>query len=348
MVKYLFGNESAVLVSIIGIAFAFVFTFLALSKWTGFLPRDLGRDYAFNGKKSEGKPRGAGILFVSVFFVSAILFARLHTAAGISIEIIVYLVLIMLAMLTGYLDDRSNKPWGEYLKGFLDLLIAAAAAIMYLKENDNSVFLITLGRSIVIPEWLFGILIVILVWTSINVTNCTDGVDGLSATLSIITLSCIYLIDCLNDSTDLFSYLNLLFVACLTAYLWFNASPSKLMMGDAGSRAMGLMIALSVLKSGSAFLYVPVALILILDGGLGLIKVSLLRFLKIKILVNVRTPLHDHFRKNKGWSDTQVVFRFTILQVAICAAVICFLVWSKKLNQDSSIRNVLSFTDIMR
>lgn len=329
MIKYLLGNDSAMLVSIAGIAFAFIFTFIALSKWTRFLPRDLGRDYAYNGKKSQGKPRGAGILFVSVFFVASLLFARLHTERGLSIEIIVYLVLIMLAMLTGYLDDRSDKPWSEYLKGALDLMIALAVAVMFLKANDNTVFLLTFGREVEIPELIFGLLIVILVWTSINVTNCTDGVDGLSATVSIVTLSSIYVIDLLNESTDLFAYLNLLFVACLTAYLWFNASPSKLMMGDAGSRAMGLMIAISVLKSGSAFLYIPVALVLILDGGLGLIKVSLLRFLKIKILTNVRTPLHDHFRKNKGWSDTQVVIRFTIMQLVLCACVICFLAWSK-------------------
>ena len=329
MIKYFLGNDSEVLVSIIGIAFAFIMTAIALSKWTGFLPRDHGREFAFNGKKSEGKPRGAGILFVSIFFVAALLFARFYTDGQFRAEILVYLVLIMIAMLTGYLDDRSDKPWGEYFKGLLDLIIAVAVAVMYLKSNDNTVFLLILGKEIVIPEILFGALIVLLVWTSINVTNCTDGVDGLSATLSIITLSSIYLIDYLNASTDLYSYLNLLFIACLVAYLWFNASPSRLMMGDAGSRAMGLMIALSVLKSGSAFLYVLVALVLILDGGLGLIKVSLLRFLKIKILVNVRTPLHDHFRKNKGWSDTQVVMRFTIMQTLLCAAVICFLVWSK-------------------
>lgn len=329
MIKYFLGNDSEMLVSIAGIAFAFILTAITLWKCTGFLPRDLGREYAYHGKKSQGKPRGAGILFVSVFFVASLLFARLHTEDGINVEIIVYLLLIMLAMLTGYLDDRSDKPWSEYLKGALDLIIALATAVMYLKANDNTVFLVTLGREIVIPEVLFGLLIVILVWTSINVTNCTDGVDGLSATLSIVTLSSIYLIDSLNVSTDLFAYLNLLFVACLVAYLWFNASPSRLMMGDAGSRAMGLMIAISVLKSGSAFLYIPVALVLILDGGLGLVKVSLLRFLKISILKNIRTPLHDHFRKNKGWSDTQVVIRFTIIQVVICAAVICFLAWSK-------------------
>ena len=55
------------------------------------------------------------------------------------------------------------------------------------------------------------------------------------------------------------------------------------MMGDAGSRAMGIFISLAVLKTGSPFLFLLVALILILDGGLGLVKVALLRFLKIHI-----------------------------------------------------------------
>ena len=54
---------------------------------------------------------------------------------------------------------------------------------------------------------------------------------------------------------------------------------------------------------------------MILDGGLGLVKVALLRFLKIKILVNVRCPLHDQARKVMEWSNTQVVFRFAIIQI---------------------------------
>jgi phospho-N-acetylmuramoyl-pentapeptide-transferase len=56
---------------------------------------------------------------------------------------------------------------------------------------------------------------------------------------------------------------------------------------------------------------------MILDGGLGLIKVALLRFFKIKILKNTRTPLHDHVRKNKGWSNTQTVNRFVIMQIIV-------------------------------
>lgn len=60
-------------------------------------------------------------------------------------------------------------------------------------------------------------------------------------------------------------------------------------MGDAGSRAMGIFIALAVMKTGSPFLYILVALVMILDGGLGLLKVALLRTIKIHILKNVRT-----------------------------------------------------------
>jgi len=74
------------------------------------------------------------------------------------------------------------------------------------------------------------------------------------------------------------------------------------------------------LLSGHALIYIPFALLLILDGGLGLIKVALLRFLKIRILKNTRTPLHDHVRKNLGWSNTQTVYKFAILQIVISFA----------------------------
>ena len=93
-------------------------------------------------------------------------------------------------------------------------------------------------------------------------------------------------------------------------------------MGDAGSRAMGLFISIAVLKTGRPLLYIPVALVLILDGGLGLIKLSLLRVFRIRILKNVRTPLHDHVRKIWGWSNTQTVFRFAIIQILLAVAVI--------------------------
>ena len=68
--------------------------------------------------------------------------------------------------------------------------------------------------------------------------------------------------------------------------------------------------------------FIPLALVLILDGGAGIVKVSLLRFLKIKVLVHTRTPLHDHVRKVWTWSNTHTVFRFAIIQIVISAVVL--------------------------
>jgi phospho-N-acetylmuramoyl-pentapeptide-transferase len=152
---------------------------------------------------------------------------------------------------------------------------------------------------------------------AINVTNCSDGVDGLSATLTIITLGSFYLLMQEIEGIGGFVYTIMLFMVVLCAYLWFNATPSTILMGDAGSRAMGVMIAVTALMSKSPLLYIPLSIVLILDGGLGLLKVALLRFLKIKILKNTRCPLHDQARKVSGWSNTQVCYRFAIIQLVI-------------------------------
>ena len=303
-------------VSFIGIMAAFFLTCIFMVKCSGLFPKDAGRAYAHDGKLSAGKPRGAGFIFVLVFLGVSLLFG------DITRENLIYLVLITAAMMTGFLDDCAKTPWGEYKKGLLDFLIAVMIAVTFVNFNSTTVYLAMTNQTIEIPPVIFGLLTVILVWVSINVTNCSDGVDGLSGTLSIISLLTLYIIMKLAGTDMEFGYFVLLFVTCILGYLWFNATPSILMMGDAGSRAMGLVIAIAALKCRSPFLYLLAALVLILDGGLGLVKVALLRFLKIKILANTRTPLHDHVRKVWNWSNTQAVYRFAIIQIVISVAVV--------------------------
>lgn len=313
---YLIGNIEPALLAFIGVIFAFAATCIAIAKLNRFLPRDMGRQFAHDGKLSQGKPRGAGIIFVFTFAVSAVLFAEIST------EIVIYLLLIVIEMFTGFFDDASEKPWGELLKGFLDLVVAVVAAMAYLHYNGSTITIALTGLTVTLPPVVFAILTVILVWVSINVTNCSDGVDGLSGTLTIITIMTIYILDNLLGVEDGFNYCILLFAVCLLGYLWYNATPSKLLMGDAGSRAMGIFIAIAVLKLHSPFLYLLVAAVLIVDGGLGLVKVSLIRFLKIHILKNTTTPIHDHVRKKLEWSNAQVVLRFAIIQIVISLATV--------------------------
>lgn len=316
MLHELLSDSYNSLLALAGILFAFVATVAATDKLQGFLPKDAGREYAHDGKLSAGKPRGAGIIFVLVFVAAALLFSQIKA------EIVIYLILMVICMVTGFLDDASKIPWGEYKKGFLDLCVAVLVSMTFLKYNSNVIRLALFDMELTIPPVLFAILAVILVWGSVNVTNCADGVDGLSGTLTIISIMTVYIVDRLLGVGDDVSYLILLFAVCILGYLWYNATPSRLMMGDAGSRTMGLFISIAVLKTGSPLLYIPIALVLILDGGLGLVKVFLLRFLKIRILKNTRTPLHDHVRKVWNWSNTQTVFRFAIIQIILAVAVV--------------------------
>lgn len=316
MILQLLSEEFASIGAFVGIMFAFFATIIATDKLSDFLPKDAGREFAHDGKKSAGKPRGAGIIFVLAFVVAALLFAPINA------ENIIYLILIIVGMMTGFLDDASKNPWGEYKKGFLDLCVAAMVAVTFLRYNSNVVELAMFDVKFTIHPVLFALLTVVLVWTSVNVTNCSDGVDGLSGTLTIISIMTIYAVDLIKGVAGDFSFLILLFAVCILGYLWYNATPSRLMMGDAGSRAMGLFISIAILKTGSPFLYIPIALVLILDGGLGLLKVSLIRFCKIHILNKVRTPLHDHVRKVWDWSNTQTVFRFAIIQIILAVATI--------------------------
>ena len=113
-----------------------------------------------------------------------------------------------------------------------------------------------------------------------------------------------------------------LIVGALLAYLWLNAKPSSLLMGDAGSRAMGFFIAMLSLKCGHPFAFLLAAIVFIVDGSLGILKISFKRFLHISILKNTLTPLHDHVRKRLGWSDEQVVARWLILQAVASALLL--------------------------
>lgn len=321
MLHLLFADCAPVL-AYAGALAAFILTVVLTKTLMKYLPTDIGRAYAVNAAAAKGKPRGSGVIFVPVFAVCMLLFVPF------SWENLFYCILLVLAMLSGYLDDASRIPWSDYKKGLIDLVISVCIALNYALHNGTEIFIFMPGGSVaaVLPVWLYVILGTILVWAAINVVNCTDGVDGLSSTLTLICLASFIAVFRFSGISSDFVPVMLIMEACIAGYLLFNASPSMILMGDAGSRTIGVFFALTAMKSGAPLLFLPLCLVFIIDGGLGLIKIALLRFLKIKILKNTRTPLHDHFRKNKGWSDTQTVLRFAVFQLVIAFAYIYLLV----------------------
>lgn len=299
---------------IVGVLVAWVLTLVMLKCNFKFLPHDQGREFAINGDLSKGKVRGVGLIMVICFLIATLLFVP------VTREYIIYAILLVAMMLSGYLDDASDTPWSEWKKGLIDLVVSVITVLTFI--NHNSLEVHFFGLDFQMPYVVYLILGVVLIWVSINVTNCSDGVDGLCATLCMVTIgsfACIFF----EQLGDYANY-GFIFIGVLLAYLYFNSSPSSMLMGDAGSRALGFFIAVLAMKTGHPFSFIALALVMIIDGGLGLIKVSLLRYLKIKILKNTRTPIHDNQRKNKGWSDTQTVFRFAMLQVIVSVLFFIF------------------------
>lgn len=313
MGNLLTGYMSEIQLLGLGALATFLITFIALKFPLPFLPVDKGREFAVNGELSKGKVRGVGLLLVICFVIGSLLFVPLTR------EYVIYLILLFCMMLSGYLDDASDKPWSDYKKGLIDLIISAVTMWTFVSCNSTDIVFGTLV--ITIPKVLYFVLGIVLIWVSVNVVNCSDGVDGLCANMwsvSLIGFSVIF-----GETLGEYALANYLFVAVTFAYLCFNSSPSSMLMGDAGSRAFGFYLAVIAMKSGNPFAYILLAGMLIIDGGLGLVKIFLKRFFKISIWKDIRMPIHDHMRKTHHWSDTQVVVRFTMIQVIL--AVVAYV-----------------------
>lgn len=299
-----------------------------------YCPRDRGRAHAVDASKSQGKPTGAGIIFIPLFLIIQLFVLPL------SWEIVGVLFLTLLACIFGYMDDNSSDAWGEYIKGAIDLVIGVAAALILCKFAPVEIWLPFTKKGLALDPLIYVPLAVVWIWVAINATNCTDGVDGLSGTLSSIAflslgallyfvlghveMSSYLLVPHYNDGAT-YGILALSMAGTLAGYLWHNAHPSSLLMGDAGSRAMGFLLGVLVLKCGNPFLSLIVAGVLLVNGGTGLVKVALLRFFKISIFKDVRFPLHDHVRKNMNWSTPQVLVRFSLIQMSLTLTLMVLL-----------------------
>lgn len=342
----------------------------ALTVWIGLprlwhsLPTDKGRDNAVNAKASVGKPTGGGLIVICLAVPWIVLVLPWRT------QLFSVLFCLVLCMLTGYLDDRSRRPWSEFRKGFLDIIVALLTCLAISGGTPVEIWLPFLKGQFVLPLWAFVPVGTAVLWFSINAVNCSDGVDGLAGTLILLALfhlgAFLYVVighekvaeyllvphdpQCANWSLIVFSS-----AGALAGYLWHNAEPSAILMGDAGSRAFGLLIGIAVLASGNPFLVLVVAPVLLVNGGAGLVKLVVLRLMRrigfetadpsdqphpegskmrvahahyhfLRLLHSVRFPLHDHCRHRLHWSNTQVLVRFALVQAFLTPFLLLLLV----------------------
>ena len=161
-----------------GTAAAALLAWLSLPRLWRRLPTDQGRAHAVGAEKSIGKPMSAGIIFVPMMVLVAFLFVPTsEKVAGV-------LICLLLAMGVGYFDDRSLGGWSEYRLGTLDLMISLLAAWILCGGQAMEIWLPIMKDTVVLEPWLYIAMATPLLWISINATNCSDGVDGLSASLT--------------------------------------------------------------------------------------------------------------------------------------------------------------------
>ena len=340
---------------------AALLAWILLPKFFPRLPRDHGKAILkdMGGMRSAGKPTGGGLVVTLVALPAILLFAPLAPWDLAAVAA------LYAAMLFGYLDDRSAMPWGELKKGLLDALVSVAIAVfIFLGHSEDMegsrvmvawlpffkgpVMINDVGVWL-IPGWLYVPASAFILWFTMNATNCSDGVDGLAGTLTVVTLVMLavvlyvvvgyrpvahYFLIPVYAEAARWAIVVMVVAGAFAGYLWYNAEPSKVLMGDAGSRFLGILVATASLMTGNPLLVMALSPVVLVNGGGGLGKLVLLRLAKKigfdigedNVIRKVRFPLHDHCKKNLGWSNAQVLMRFTLLQLAIMPILLVLLI----------------------
>lgn len=310
------------------------------------------------GAASAGKPTGAGFPMALLMLPALALFFPIY--AWESLWDLGVVLCVYLCMLSGWLDDRADIPWGGLRKGLFDAGIALLAAFLLCRGHAMPTWWPFIRTETLMPMWLYVPVAGLLLFGAINTTNCSDGIDGLAGLLTLLSLTALagllyvvvghstvadYLLIPHSNSAAKWAVLVSIFIGGMGAYLWYNCYPSSLLMGDAGSRMFGMVIGVAALATGNLCVIFVVAPMLLINGGLGLVKLAGLRLLRLaghpvarplpgerptplqRLFFTFTFPLHDHCRKVLGWSGQQVVVRFLLLQALLLP--ILFLLFIK-------------------
>jgi phospho-N-acetylmuramoyl-pentapeptide-transferase len=212
---------------------------------------------------------------------------------------------------------RRGDAQGLLARSKLPIQIALAlilALIMYWRLDIHSISFPTIPARIDIDGWWLPIAVFIIV-ASANSVNLTDGLDGLAGSIAAVCFAAYGFIAYLQGQVWLAAFC-FTTVGALFAFLWFNAYPAQLFMGDTGSLALGATLGVVALMTGQWLLLPIIALPFVAEALSVIIQVLSAklsrRFLGRDIRPFKMSPLHHHFELG-GWSETQVTQRFFLI-----------------------------------
>ena len=294
----------------------------------------------------RGTPTMGGVLIVGSVVISTLLWARLS-----SLYVWTVLVTTLLFAAIGFVDDyakmsrqRSLGLTGRQKLGAQFLIAIGVWAVLYFSTkyfgagyswNVAIPFLKATaepnGVSFIGPYLYFVLIAIVLVGWS-NAVNLTDGLDGLAISVTFIAMTALTAFTYLSSDKRWATYLDLthrpeaaeLTVFCgamagaSLGFLWYNAPPAEVFMGDVGSLAIGGAIGTVGVLTKQEFMLVLVGGVFVLEALSVMLQVSFFKMTKRTTGTGRRlfrmTPLHHHFEMG-GWKEPKIVFRFLILAI---------------------------------
>ncbi|HEV3177512.1 MAG TPA: phospho-N-acetylmuramoyl-pentapeptide-transferase [Stellaceae bacterium] len=286
--------------------------------------------------RKKGTPTMGGFLILLAVAISTLLWADL-TNAYVWITLLVTVGFGAIGFFDDYqkLTRRSSRGLPSRIKFLAQVVLSAAAtlAVIYITRQPLGTSLAVPFFKGVLPDlgWFFLPLGVVVITGASNAVNLTDGLDGLAIVPAMIAASCFSLIAYLVGNLNFANYLQIQhvpgtgelaifggsMVGAALGFLWFNAPPAMVFMGDTGSLSIGGAL-------GIIAVITKHEIVLAIIGGLFVLEtVSVIMQVASYKLTGKRVfrmaPLHHHFEK-KGWQEPTIVIRFWIIASILAIA----------------------------
>ena len=285
---------------------------------------DLDAPEAYAGK--AGTLTMGGVMFLAGILVAALPFAVIENT-----DLLLPLVAMFIAAGLGGVDDfqtlvgskvTGHELWFWFLKwGALIVVGLAISPILYFHLNLDSVLVPHFGAYGLGAAYLPIAVGVFVVATSGAVI--TDGMDGLMAGVSAFGYAAYGTIALSQGQEELGAFAFAVVGAC-AAFLWFNAYPAQVFMGDLGSQALSVGLVVVAFMTGWWLLLPVIGVIFVAEGASDVIQIA--SFKRTGRRVFRMAPIHYHFQLG-GWTETQVVARFWLIAMFGGLAGIALALW---------------------
>lgn len=320
------------------------FTFLIVTIWGGpfveilirlRVGKNIRADMPAGHESKQGTPTMGGILILlPVIGITLTLNIAALLREGVTGQsILIPLGVLGIFGLLGAYDDwegirQSRGIQGEGISArskFRAQLIFAAIVVGFMSfsgvQFSNQLLVPLIPTEIEIPPLIWIVIGVFIIVGTSNALNFTDGLDGLAGIITASAFAAYGLIAQLQGQAFLVQFCFILVGACF-GFLWYNAHPAQLFMGDTGSLALGAALGTVALMTGQWLLLPIIAIIPVAEALSVIIQVSYFRLSGGQRIFR-KSPLHHHFEEG-GWSETQVVQRFWLVGILAAMTGIAF------------------------